>query len=94
MERIFDRFSMITAILLVLYLVFAARLYVKRTEEYLELAYLRGASGGRRQAADQSNEGRYQLWVAWMEWKEEAEAARREGQREPNPPPRPGPPGS
>ena len=86
-----DQFSMFTAILLVLYLVFAARLYVKRTEEYLELTYLRGVSRGRQQAADQINEGRYQLWVAWMEWKEKAEAARRKGRPEPNPPPKPVP---
>ena len=86
-----DQFSMFTAILLVLYLVFAARLYVKRTEEYLELAYLRGVSRGRQQAADQINEDRYQLWMKWMEWKEQAEAALRDGHPEPKPPPRPVP---
>ncbi len=88
-----DQFSMITAILLVLYIVFASRLYRKRAEALLELCYLRGASQGRRQAAEQLDQDRYNQWVAWMEWKEEAEAALREDRPEPNPPPRPGPPG-
>ena len=89
-----DQFSMITAVLLVLYLTFASRLHGKRAEALLELCYLRGVSRGRRQEAERLDQDRYKLWVAWMDWKELAEAARGEGRPEHNPPPRPGPSGS
>ena len=84
--------SPFSAMLVVLYVLFAARPYSRRAEEFSGLRYRQGLEDGRTQAAEQLNQDKYQLWVEWMEWKEAAEAARVEGRPEPEPPPRPATP--
>ena len=84
--------SPFSAMLVVLYVLFAARFYSRRVEEFSGLRYRQGLEDGRTQAAEQLNQDKYQLWVEWMEWKEAAEAARVEGRPAPEPPPRPLPP--
>ena len=78
--------SPFSAMLVVLYVLFAARFYSRRAQEYSCLRYRQGLEDGRTQAAEQLNQDRYQLWVEWME---AAEVARVEGRPEPEPPPRP-----
>ncbi len=79
-------FSTFAAILLILYLVIAAKVYGKRLEGEFGLRYQQGLAEGRKQDA-------CEVWRLWTEWKELAEAARREGRQEPDPPRCPGSPG-
>ena len=87
-------FSTFAAMLLVLYLVFAARVYAERTEEQLRLRFQHGLAEGRQQAAQRFGQEATGVWKAWTEWKELAETARMEGRPEPEPPTRPGNPGN
>ena len=87
-------FSTFAAMLLILYVVFAARVYTERTEDQLRLRYQHGLAEGWEQAAQRSGQEATNVWKAWTEWKELAEAARMEGRPEPEPPTRPGIPGS
>ena len=87
-------FSTFAAILLVLYLVIAARVFSERVEGQLGLRYQQGLAEGRRQAAQRFPQDACEVWRDWSDWKELVEAARREGRPEPEPPPRPGNPGS
>ena len=82
-------FSTFAAMLLVLYLVFAAKAFGKRLEDELGLRYQQVISEGRRQAVEGFPPGAGDVWEDWAEWKELAETARREGRPEPQPPPRP-----
>ena len=87
-------FSTFAAMLLVLYLVFAARVYAERQEKQLRLRFQHGLAEGRRQAAQRFGQEAPDVWKAWTEWKELAEAARMKGRPEPEPPTRPGSPGN
>ena len=79
-------FSTFAAMLVVLYLVIAARVFTDRLEGQLGLRYQQGLAEGRKQDA-------CEVWRLWAKWKELAEAARREGRPEPDPPRCPGSPG-
>ena len=87
-------FSTFAAMLLILYLVFAAKVFSERTEEQLRLRYQHGLVEGWKRAAQRINQEANDVWKTWTEWKELAEAARMEGRPEPEPPTRPGRPGS
>ena len=87
-------FSIFAAMLLVLYLVFGAKAFSERTVEQLRLRYQHGLAEGWKQAAQRFGQESHNVWKAWTEWKELAEAARMDGRPEPEPPPRPGNPGS
>ena len=82
-------FSTFAAMLLILYLVFAARVYAERQEEQLRLRYQHGLAEGWEQAVQRFGQEAADVWKAWTEWKELAEAARMEGRPEPGPPPSP-----
>ena len=86
-------FSTFAAMLVVLYLVIAARVFTDRLEGQLGLRYQQGLAEGRRQVAQQFKLDACEVWRDWSDWKELAEAARREGRPEPEPPPRPESPG-
>ena len=86
-------YTTLAAMLLVPYLVFAARVYSRRAEEQSELLYRQGLEEGRRQAAERFPQDAREVWRDWSGWKQLAEAARLEGRPEPEPPPRPGSPG-
>ena len=81
-------FSTFAAMLVVLYLVIAARVFTDRLEGQLGSRYQQGFAEGRRQAAQQFKQDAYNIWRDWSKWKEQAEAARRDGRTEPEPPPR------
>ena len=85
-------FSTFAAMLLILYLVFAAKAYGRRLEDELGLRYQQEIAKGSRQAAEGFPPDTGDVWQDWAEWKELAETARREGRPEPQPPPRPGSP--
>ena len=87
-------FSTFGTILLVLYLVIAARVFTERLEGQLGLRYRQGLAEGRRQAAQRFKRDAGEVWRDWSDWKELAEAARREGRPEPEPPHCPGSPGN
>ena len=84
--------SPFSAMLVVLYVVFAARLYSRRAQEYSCLRYCQGLEDGRTQAAERFGRDAYDMWKSWTEWREQVEAARVEGRPEPEPPPRPATP--
>ena len=87
-------FSTFAAMLLILYLVFAAKVFSERTEEQLRLRYQHGLVEGWKRAVRRFGEEATDVWKSWTEWKELAEAARMEGRPEPEPPTKPGSPGS
>ena len=87
-------FSTFAAMLLILYLVFAAKVFSERTEEQLRLRYQHGLVEGWKRAVQRFGQEATDVWKSWTEWKELAEAARMEGWPEPEPPPKPGSPGS
>ena len=87
-------FSTFAAMLLILYLVFAARVYAERQVEQSRLRYQHGLAEGWKQAVQGSGQEATDVWKAWTEWKELAEAAHVEGRPEPESPPGPGSPGS
>ena len=87
-------FSTFAAMLLILYLVFAAKAFSERTVEQLRLRYQHGLAEGWKQAAQRFGQESPNVWKAWTEWKELAEAARMDGRPEPEPPPSPGSHGS
>ena len=87
-------FSTFAAMLLIPYLVFAARVYAERQEEQLRLRFQQGLPEGRQQAARRFGREAPDVWKAWTEWKELAETARKEGRPEPEPPTRSGSPGN
>ena len=87
-------FSTFAAMLLILYLVFAARVFSERREGQLRLRFQQGLAEGRQQVAQRFGQEATDVWKAWTEWKELAEAARMDGRPEPEPPTRPGSPGS
>ena len=84
--------SPFSAMLVVLYVVFAARLYSRRAEEFSGLRYRQGMEDGRTQAAEQFGRDAYDMWKSWTEWREQVEAARVEGRPDPDPEPPPPPP--
>ena len=86
-------FSTFSAMLLILYLVFAARVFSERREGQLRLRFQQGLAEGRQQAAQRFGQEATDVWKAWTEWKELAEAARMDGRPEPEPPPGPEAPG-
>ena len=86
-------FSTFAAMLLIQYMVFAARVYAERTEEQLRLRFQHGLEECSKQAAQRFSEEDTDVRKAWTEWTELAEAARVEGRPEPEPPTRPGNPG-
>ncbi len=86
-------FSTFAAMLVVLYLVIAARVFTDRLEGQLGFRYQQGLAEGRRQVAQQFKRDACEVWMDWSDWKQSAEAARLEGRPEPEPPPRPGNPG-
>ena len=87
-------FSTFAAMLLILYLVFAARVYAERQEEQLRLRFRQGLAEGWERVAQRFGQEATDVWKSWTEWKELAEAARMEGRPEPEPPTKPGSPGS
>ena len=87
-------FSTFAAMLLILYLVFAARVFSERREGQLRLRFQQGLAEGRQQVAHRFGQEATDVWKAWTEWKELAEAARMDGRPEPEPPTRPGSHGS
>ena len=87
-------FSTFAAMLLIVYLVFAARVYAERQVEQSRLRYQHGLAEGWKQAVQGSAQEATDVWKAWTEWKELAEAARMEGRPEPEPPTRHGSHGS
>ena len=87
-------FSTFAAMLLILYLVFAARVYAERQVEQLRHRFQQGLAEGWEQVAQRFGQEATDVWKSWTEWKELAEAARMEGWPEPEPPPKPGSPGS
>ena len=87
-------FSTFGVILVVLYLVIAARVFRERLEGQLGLRYQQGLAEGRRQAAQRFKRDAGEVRRDWSDWKELAEAARREGRPEPEPPHCPGSPGN
>ncbi len=86
-------FSTFAAMLVVLYLVIAARVFTDRLEGQFGLRYQQGLAEGRRQVAQQFPLDACEVWRDWSDWKELAEAARRKGRPEPEPPRCPGSPG-
>ena len=72
-------FSTFAAMMLVLYLVFAARVFSEGTEEQLRLRYQHGLAEGWNQAVQRFGHEAPDVWKAWTEWKELAEATRMEG---------------
>ena len=86
-------FSTFAAILLVLYLALAARVFTDRLEGQLGLRYQQGLAEGRRQVAEQFKRDASEVWRDWSNWKQLSEAARLEGRPEPEPPRCPGSPG-
>ena len=86
-------FSTFAAILLVLYLVIAARVFTERLEGQFGLRYQQGLAEGRRQAAERFKGDACEVWRDWSNWKQLSEAARLEGRPEPESPRRPGSPG-
>ena len=78
--------SALSAVLIVLYGIFAARVYGNWAENQFRLAYERGLAEGRQQAAGRFGPDACNGWRDWAEWKEWAEAARREGRPGPEPP--------
>ena len=87
-------FSTFAAMLLILYLVFAARVFSERREGQLRLRFQQGLAEGRQQVAHRFGQEATDVWKVWTEWKELAEAARMDGRPEPEPPTRPGSHGS
>ena len=79
-------FSTFAIMLLILYLVFAAKVFSEETKEQLRLRYQHGLAEGWKQAAQRFGQETTEVWKAWTEWKELAEAARMEGRPEPEPP--------
>ena len=86
-------FSTFAAMLVVLYLVIAARVFTDRLEGQFGLRYQQGLSEGRRQAAQRFKQDACEVWRLWTEWKELADAAHKQGNPEPEPPRCPGSPG-
>ena len=86
-------FSTFAAMLLVLYLALAARVFTDRLEGQLGLRYQQGLAEGRRQVAEQFKRDASEVWRDWSNWKQLSEAARLEGRPEPEPPRCPGSPG-
>ena len=86
-------FSTFAAMLVVLYLVIAARVFTDRLEGQLGLRYQQGLAEGRRQVAQQFKRDACEVWRDWSDWKRLSEAARLEGRPEPEPPRCPGSPG-
>ena len=62
-------FSTFAAILLVLYLVIAARIYAERQEELLRLRFQQGLTEGWKQAARRFGQDAPETWQSWTEWK-------------------------
>ena len=79
-------FSTFSAMLLILYLVFAARVYAERQEEQLRLRFRQGLAEGRKRAAKRLGQNAPDGWMTWTEWMELAQAAYREGLPGPEPP--------
>ena len=79
--------SPFSAMLVVLYVLFAARLYCRRAEEHSCLRYRQGLEDGRTQAAERFGRDTYDMWKSWTEWRQQVEAARVEGRPDPEPPP-------
>ncbi len=78
--------SALSAVLIVLYGIFAAKVYGNWAEHQFRLYYEQGMAEGRQQAAERFGMDDYNGWRDWTEWKEWAEAARREGRPGPEPP--------
>ena len=62
-------FSTFAAILLVLYLALAARIYAERQEELLRLRFQQGLTEGWKQAARRFEQEAPETWQSWTEWK-------------------------
>ena len=86
-------FSTFAAMLVVLYLVIAARVFSERVEGQLGFRYQQGLAEGRRQVAEQFKRDACEVWRHWSNWKQLSEAARLEGRPEPEPTRCPGSPG-
>ena len=86
-------FSTFAAMLVVLYLVIAARVFTDRLEGQFGLRYQQGSSEVGRQAAQRFKQDACEVWRLWTEWKELADAAHKQGKPEPEPPRCPGSPG-
>ena len=86
-------FSTFAAMLLILYLVFAARVYAERQEEQLRLRFQHGLEECSKQAAQRINQEATDVWKTWTEWTDLSEAAHMEGRPKPEPPTGPEPPG-
>ena len=78
--------SALSAVLIVLYGVFAAKVYSNLAENQFRLYYEQGLAEGRQQAAGRFGPDAGNGWRDWAEWKEWAEAARREGRPGPESP--------
>ena len=61
-------FSTFAAMLLILYLVFAARVYAERQEEQLRLRFQHGLAEGWKKVGQRFNEGSTDVWTDWTEW--------------------------
>ena len=62
-------FSTFAVILLVLYLVIAARIYAEQQEELLRLLFQQGLTEGWKQAARRFEQEAPETWQSWTEWK-------------------------
>ena len=60
--------STAAAMLLILYLVLAARVYAAVQKEQLRLRFQHGLAEGWKQAAQRFSEGSTDVWTDWTEW--------------------------
>ena len=66
--RALHTFSRFAAILLVLYLAIAARIYAERQEELLRLRFQQGLMEFWKQAARRFEQEAPETWQSWTEW--------------------------